>query len=72
MKPTPKPANGTSDAEAATFATVTVNAGGEGGLLGMAFAPDFATSRAAYLSYTAPSNTAPARMRSVIARVKSA
>jgi glucose/arabinose dehydrogenase len=40
-----------------------VDSGSEQGLLGLAFAPDFATSRAFYLNYTAPSP-----LRTVISR----
>ncbi|MEJ7602674.1 MAG: PQQ-dependent sugar dehydrogenase [Kofleriaceae bacterium] len=42
----------TSDADVRTFATVAVNAGGEGGLLGFAFHPEWPAKREAYLSYT--------------------
>jgi glucose/arabinose dehydrogenase len=44
-----------------------VDDGGEGGLLGMAFAPDFSTSRHAYLSWT----TQGAPMVSIVARFTS-
>ena len=37
---------------AANFISLTVNANSEGGLLGMAFHPDWATNRQAFLSYT--------------------
>lgn len=37
------------------FATVTVNASGERGLLGIAFDPEFATNRFVYIYYTATS-----------------
>src|SRR5262249_29143219 len=62
------------DTASRTFAAVQADTYFEGGLLGMAFAPDWRTSRAFYLSYTAPSATAPAAsgMRSVIARGTSA
>lgn len=48
-----------------------VDARSEGGLLGMAFAPDFATSRRVYLSYTRP-GTGAVPMQSVISRFTSA
>jgi glucose/arabinose dehydrogenase len=47
-----------------------INAAGEGGLLGMAFHPAFADNRAVFFSFTSPSPTSPANMRSVIARGK--
>jgi uncharacterized repeat protein (TIGR03806 family) len=46
------PANATTNAQARPFANVTVNAAGEGGLLSMAFHPQWPTRREAYLSYT--------------------
>jgi uncharacterized repeat protein (TIGR03806 family) len=46
------PDNATTDAQVADFVTVPVNAGGEGGLLGFAFHPQWPTKREAYLSYT--------------------
>jgi uncharacterized repeat protein (TIGR03806 family) len=46
------PANATGNAQIRDFATVTVNAAGEGGLLGLAFHPDWPNKREAYLSYT--------------------
>ncbi|HSK04717.1 MAG TPA: PQQ-dependent sugar dehydrogenase [Kofleriaceae bacterium] len=46
------PADATSDAQSRVFATVTVNASGEGGLLGFAFHPEWPARREAYLSYT--------------------
>jgi uncharacterized repeat protein (TIGR03806 family) len=46
------PADATSDAQVRQFASVTVNAGGEGGLLGFAFHPEWPAKREAYLSYT--------------------
>jgi len=45
---------------------------GEGGLLGFAFHPSFATNGYLYLSYTTPSATSPANMASIITRVTSA
>jgi glucose/arabinose dehydrogenase len=44
--------NGTQLLEPA-FLDIDVNVAGEGGLLGLAFAPDYATSRAFYVYYTA-------------------
>jgi uncharacterized repeat protein (TIGR03806 family) len=46
------PANATSTTQLRPFASVTVNASGEGGLLGFAFHPDWPARREAYLSYT--------------------
>ena len=43
----------------------------EAGLLGVAFHPSFADERLVSLSYTKPSATSPANLRSVIARAKS-
>jgi len=50
----------------ADFITIAVNTSGEGGLLGMAFAPDFATSGQVYLSWTEGSP-----LQSVVARFTS-
>jgi uncharacterized repeat protein (TIGR03806 family) len=46
------PDNAGSDAQVRDFAAVTVNASGEGGLLGFAFHPQWPARREAYLSYT--------------------
>lgn len=46
------PADATTSAQLRDFAAVSVNAGGEGGLLGLAFHPGWPTKREAYLSYT--------------------
>ncbi len=46
------PQTATADGDATTFAQVQVNSAGEGGLLGLAFRPDWQTSHEAYLSYT--------------------
>jgi uncharacterized repeat protein (TIGR03806 family) len=46
------PENATTNGQSRDFATVTVNAGGEGGLLGFAFHPEWPARREAYLSYT--------------------
>ncbi|HET7503855.1 MAG TPA: PQQ-dependent sugar dehydrogenase [Kofleriaceae bacterium] len=46
------PTTATSAADAHDFVNVTVNATGEGGLLGMAFHPQWPTRREVYLSYT--------------------
>jgi uncharacterized repeat protein (TIGR03806 family) len=46
------PAGATSNTQAQDVVTVTVNSTGEGGLLGMAFHPDWPTKREVYLSYT--------------------
>src|SRR5258706_147792 len=48
-----------------------IQANGEGGLLGFAFHPRFATNHQVYLSYTAHSATSPVDMRTVIARYTS-
>ncbi|HEX8110165.1 MAG TPA: PQQ-dependent sugar dehydrogenase, partial [Kofleriaceae bacterium] len=42
----------TDDSQVRDFATVTVNSAGEGGLLGMAFHPQWPTRREVYLYYT--------------------
>lgn len=42
----------------------------EAGLLGLALHPSFATNGLVFLSYTKPSSTSPANLRSVIARAK--
>ncbi|HEY6642097.1 PQQ-dependent sugar dehydrogenase [Povalibacter sp.] len=44
--------SGTNPASASTYGTVTVTSGGEMGLLGMAFHPDFPTDSRVFLSYT--------------------
>jgi len=46
------PQDATGNAQSRDFATVTVNAAGEGGLLGLAFHPQWPARREAYLSYT--------------------
>jgi uncharacterized repeat protein (TIGR03806 family) len=46
------PTTATADAQAHDFATVTVNAAGEGGLLGMAFHPQWPAKREVYVSFT--------------------
>ena len=46
------PATATSTAQTRDFVNVTVNAAGEGGLLGMAFHPQWPAKREVYLSYT--------------------
>lgn len=67
-------ANNASVSSASTFVDLggRVNAGPqEGGLLGMAFDPGFATNHLVYLSYTAPSGSSPANLRSTVARFSS-
>ena len=44
--------NGTNPTAAATYGTVQVTSGGEMGLLGLAFHPDFPTDSRVFLSYT--------------------
>src|SRR5215831_17522830 len=44
--------NATADSQVRDFVTVTVNSTGEGGLLGMAFHPQWPTRREVYLYYT--------------------
>jgi uncharacterized repeat protein (TIGR03806 family) len=59
--------------QATEFWRVVTNSTGEGGLLGLAFAPDFATSRILYVSYTRPApvaNWPGTDMRSTIARLR--
>jgi uncharacterized repeat protein (TIGR03806 family) len=74
-------ATATGNNDVRDFATVTVNAAGEGGLLGMAFDPQWSTSHTAYLSFTrtpkagdpaplCPGQTT-AALTSVVARMKS-
>lgn len=46
-------ANSPSVATTSTFLSLTVNSSSEGGLLGMAFHPQWATNRQAFVSYTA-------------------
>jgi uncharacterized repeat protein (TIGR03806 family) len=46
------PDDATNNTQIAEFASVPVNAGGEGGLLGFAFHPQWQAKREAYLSYT--------------------
>jgi uncharacterized repeat protein (TIGR03806 family) len=46
-------ANAADPATATTFLSLTVNASSEGGLLGLAFHPQWATNRQAFVSYTA-------------------
>jgi uncharacterized repeat protein (TIGR03806 family) len=46
------PQDATGNAQSRDFATVAVNAAGEGGLLGFAFHPQWPARREAYLSYT--------------------
>jgi uncharacterized repeat protein (TIGR03806 family) len=46
------PAGATTDADVSDFASVVVNGAGEGGLLGMAFHPQWPAKKEAYLSYT--------------------
>ena len=53
----------TADPTVSNFIALTVNSGGEGGLLGMAFHPNWATNRFVYLSFTEGSP-----MVSVVAR----
>jgi uncharacterized repeat protein (TIGR03806 family) len=48
-------ANSPTVATAPTFLSLTVNANSEGGLLGLAFHPQWATNRHAFVSYTAGS-----------------
>ncbi len=43
---------------------------GEEGLLGLAFPPDFQTSRVFYIAYTAPSNRSPNALEDVVSRYK--
>jgi uncharacterized repeat protein (TIGR03806 family) len=46
------PSNATGNGQVRDFASVTVDAAGEGGLLGMAFHPQWPSKREIYLSYT--------------------
>jgi uncharacterized repeat protein (TIGR03806 family) len=75
------PADATTNAQVRDFATVTVNANGEGGLLALAFHPQWPTRREAYLSYTRspaagdPAPVCPAQpnnvVTSIVARLRS-
>jgi len=75
------PTAATTDAQVRDFASVTVNAAGEGGLLSMAFHPQWPAKREAFLSYTrTPTGSDPAPicpghttavLTSVIARLQS-
>src|SRR6185436_20522382 len=56
----------TANPTASTFISLTVNANSEGGLLGMAFHPQWATNRQAFLSFTEGTP-----MTSVVARYTS-
>lgn len=47
---------------------VAVNGDGEGGLLGLVFAPDYATSGAFYVYYLGFSESSPVDMRSIVSR----
>ena len=62
--------NTPSVAATSDFLTVAVNAASEGGLLGMAFHPQYAVNREAFLSFTEPSG-ASSGMTSVVARFTS-
>ena len=62
-------ANDPNVTTASTFVSLGVNFDSEGGLLGMAFHPDWATNREAFLSFT--ESTPSVSMRSVIARFTS-
>ncbi len=57
-------------AAASDFLTVGVNAASEGGLLGLAFHPQYATNQEAFVSFTEPSG-ASSGMTSVVARFTS-
>jgi glucose/arabinose dehydrogenase len=63
----------TADGIAGTFIDLRsrINTAGEGGLLGMAFHPHFADNGLVFLSFTVPSATSPANLKSFIARAKS-
>ncbi len=70
------PATATAQADVKDFIVLPatlINSASEGGLLGMAFSPDWATNHEVYLSYTTFSATAPngSNMKSIIARYKS-
>ncbi len=65
------PKTATAQAQVSTFGTITVDAQGEGGLLGMAFHPNYATNREIYLSYTVTGPSAAVPMISRISRFKS-
>lgn len=63
--------NDSSVASAGVFLDIAAklsSRGGEEGLLGLAFPPDFRTSRVFYINYTVPSADSPSRMKVVVAR----
>jgi uncharacterized repeat protein (TIGR03806 family) len=57
-----------SDVKTAIDLSAQLNSGGEGGLLGIAFHPNYQTNRYVFLSYTVPSASSAANMRSTVAR----
>lgn len=59
-------ANDPSTSEVSTLLSLNVRTGGEEGLLGLAFHPDYATNRLFYVYYTAPD----APRRSIVARYR--
>ncbi len=61
--------SGTDATVALSFPSTDITAGGETGLLGLAFAPDWQTSHTAYTSRTAPGGST--GLRSVLARIRS-
>lgn len=67
-------ANNPVDATKTTVLTIPmqVQQAGEGGFLGFAFHPKFSQNGHVYFSYTTPSGTSAANMKSVVARMTSA
>lgn len=64
-------ANNAAAAQTTQFISIAVNAAGEGGLLGMAFHPNFPATPEAFLSYTRTGPSAQQPLTSVISRFRS-
>jgi glucose/arabinose dehydrogenase len=60
--------NGVGRSPAFLDISTEVNTDGEGGLLGLAFAPDYAATGVFYVYYTGFSGTSPANLQSVVSR----
>src|SRR5262249_21760958 len=57
-----------TDVKVAVDLTSSIDSNGEGGLLGIAFHPQFQTNRYVFLSYTVPAASAAGGMRSSVVR----
>ncbi len=62
-------AGGSTAVDVLSYPAADITTGGETGLLGLAFSPDWTTSRTAYVSRTAPGGST--GLRSVVTRIKS-